>query len=142
MTESPWDRKAIWISMVVCLAEKKNADLLIFQGFIEIGGETAYTKAFQEQSPDKRRYFNCQQYGHRASEYNRIPVCGNCSFPGHSHRNCQEPQVRYSNCDGNHLANSLRCLANPSTRYSTPFPIQDNVTYLHNAPPLPDSNEY
>ena len=129
-------------SMVVCLAEKKYADLLISQSLIKIGGETAYTEVFHEQNPDKKRCFNCQQYGHRALECNRIPVCGNCSFLGHFHRNCQEPQVCCSNCSRNHPANSFCCPANPSTRYSTPFPTQDKITHLHNAPPLPNSNEY
>lgn len=77
-------------SMVVCLAEKKDADLLISKGLIEIGGETAYTEAFQDLSSDKIRCFNCQDYGHKASNCSKIPICGNCSLPGHSHRNCRE----------------------------------------------------
>lgn len=45
----------LYRSMVLCLAGKKEADLLISKCLIEIGGETAYTKAFQEQNPDNSR---------------------------------------------------------------------------------------
>lgn len=109
--------------MVVYFAETKDTDLLISRDFIKISRETAYTKTFQDQNPDKKRCFNYQQYGYRVSKCNKIPVCGNCFFPSYSHRNSQEPQVHYSNSGGNHLVNSFQCLANPSIRYFTSFPI-------------------
>ena len=40
-------------SIVVYLMEKKNTDLLIAKGLIEVEGETAYIEKFQEQSREK-----------------------------------------------------------------------------------------
>ena len=39
--------------MVIYLAEKKDANLFIAKGLIQVGGETAYTEEFQEQSREK-----------------------------------------------------------------------------------------
>lgn len=128
-------------SMVVCLAGKKDADLLISRGLIEIGGETAYMEVFQQQSQGKKRCFNCQQYGYKASECNNTPVCGNCSSLGHSHLNCREPQVRCSNFGGSHPASSSRCPSNPSTRYLLLFPRADNATREYNASSQTNSND-
>ena len=128
-------------SMVVCLAEKKDANLFIAKGLIEVGRETAYTEEFQEQSREKSQCFNCQQYGHKASEYSKIPVCGNCFFPGHSHRNCQETQVRCSNCGGNHPANNSRRPVNSSTRNHAPSLPTANGTNEPNAASQSCSNK-
>lgn len=40
-------------SMVVCLADKKQADAFLEKGVIEVGGETAYTELWQETSSKK-----------------------------------------------------------------------------------------
>ncbi len=111
-------------SMVVCLADKKEADAFLEKGVIEVGGETAYTEPWQEISSEEKRCFNCQQYGHKAAVCVRIPVCGNCAAPGHSHRNCKNSQVGCPNCGGNHPTNSHQCSGNPSTQ----FPIHVNST--------------
>lgn len=114
--------------MVVCLADKKQADAFLEKGVIEMGGETAYTEPWQETSSEEKRCFNCQQYGHKAAVCVRIPVCGNCAAPGHSHRNCINSEVGCPNCGGNHPANSYRCSSNPSTRFSAPVKPFPNAT--------------
>lgn len=102
--------------MVICLAEKKDADFLITKGLIEVGRKTAYIEKFQEQSQEKSQYFNCQQYGYKTSEYIKIPVCSNYFFSGHLHRNCQETQVCCFNYRREHLANSFGCPVNLSIK--------------------------
>lgn len=83
----------LYRSMVVCLADKMQADAFLEKGVTEVGGETAYTEPWQEISSEEKRCFNCQQYGHEAAVCVRIPVCGNCAARGHSHRNCTNLKV-------------------------------------------------
>ncbi len=96
-------------SLVIYLANKDEAETLLEKGVVEIGGETAYAETWQEVGPEEKRCFNCQEYGHKAGVCVKILVCGNCSMPGHSHRQCMNTQVNCPNCGGNHPANSHRC---------------------------------
>ncbi len=71
--------------MVVCFANKQQADAFLEKSVIEVGGEPAYTEPWQEASSEEKRCFNYQQYRHKVATCVRIPVCGNCAVPGNSH---------------------------------------------------------
>ena len=58
MVKQAWDWKALRI-MVIYLADKNQAEALLGKGVVEIGGETAYTEAWQEVSSEEKRRFNC-----------------------------------------------------------------------------------
>ncbi len=115
-------------SLVIHLADKDQAEALFEKNVVEIGGETAYTEAWQEVGPEEKRCFNCQEYRNKAGVCVKIPVCGNCSMPGHSHCQCMNTQVQYPNCGGNHPANSHRCGNNPSTQSLSPPSPFSSVT--------------
>lgn len=50
--------------MVICLKEKNDADGLLTDRVMDIGGEAAYTNVF-EHRPRPRRCIRCQSYDHQ-----------------------------------------------------------------------------
>lgn len=53
--------------------------------------------------------YNCQKFGHLATNCNRRTTCKNCTGE-HDSRNCIEEQhLKCANCNGNHPANSPDC---------------------------------
>lgn len=53
-------------SMVLYLKEKSQADAMIARGFLEVGGESGTTQAWEDRGKIEQRCFNCQGQGHLA----------------------------------------------------------------------------
>lgn len=91
-------------SIVLYLKEKSQANAMIARGFLEGGGESGITQAWEERGKAEQRCFNCQKQGHMARSCKEATVCGNCAQVGHQHRECLISTPKCPKCGGNHRA--------------------------------------
>ena len=98
-------------SIAIELTNREQANSLLSEGFLTVGGEDTHVEAFLPQEKVTRRCFNCQDFGHHAHECNKVSVCGNCAGKGHSHRDCTNPWIQCAGCNGEHRAKDISCPA-------------------------------
>lgn len=91
-------------SMILYLKEKSQADAMIASGFLEGGGESGTTQAWEERGEAEQRCFNCQKQSHLARSCKEATVCGNCAQVGHRHRECLILTPKCPQCGRNHRA--------------------------------------
>ena len=78
-------------SITIELTSREQANFLLSEGFLTVGGEDAHVEAFLPQEQVTRRCFNCQGFGHYTHKCKKILVCGNYAGKGHSHRDYTNP---------------------------------------------------
>ena len=112
-------------SMVLYLKEKSQADAMIARGFLEVGGESGTTQAWEDRGKTEQRCFNCQGQGHLARTCKEATVCGNCAQTGHHHRECLTLTPKCPKCGGNHRAkdHKSRASAKAVNPQSSPFQV-------------------
>lgn len=76
-------------SAVIYLANKKDAESILWQGMIEIGHETAFTAIFEIRT--RGCCFNCQEYGHEMHACQNETRCRKCGDLGHGGKDCKAP---------------------------------------------------
>ena len=94
-------------SMVIFFTKGSQAERFLREGFITVGGESAYVRVFEPSSALPRCY-NCQEIGHKAYCCKKIQRCGNCGQSGHDFKDCHtEPKC--VTCSGPHTVMSRHC---------------------------------
>ena len=87
-------------SVVVFLAEHKDADNLLRGGVMDCGGEMVYVKAYERRNLPMR-CFKCQQYGHQEARCRAtLPTCGKCALTGHMLNECTSQNTKCAACQG------------------------------------------
>lgn len=94
------DSGKLYESMVVHFISKTQVDKFVEQGLFKVGDESTYTDMWHDTNPSEKRYFNCQQFGHRSEGSTRPTVCGNCAALGHTHVQCDNSISTCANCQG------------------------------------------
>lgn len=110
-------------SMVLYLKEKSQADAMIARGFLEVGGESGTTQAWEDRGKTEQRCFNCQGQGHLARSCKEATVCGNCAQTGHHHRECLTLTPKCPKCGGNHRAKDHRSSTSGKALNPQPSPL-------------------
>ena len=101
--------EAAYGSVVLYLDSKKDADQVVGQRTINIRGEAAWTKEF-EQRLIPIRCFHCQKYGHQRYRCpDDAPTCSRCASKGHSHLTCGTLEPRCISCGEPHEAPDKGC---------------------------------
>lgn len=97
-------------SIALYLSSKQEADELIHRKYLEVDGEVAYTKKY-EQVAKPRRCFKCQKFGNHEARRcpAREPTCGLCARAGHVESDCASETPKCANCAGPHKASDRGC---------------------------------
>ena len=103
-------------SMAIELTSREQANSLLSEGFLTVGGEDAYVEAFLPQEEVTRRCFNCQSFGHYAHECNKVAVCGNCAGRGYFYKDCTNPWIQCAGCNGEYRVKDTSCPAYQITK--------------------------
>ena len=87
-----------------------------------IDGEDVQIEAFVPIEEVRKRYFNCQGFGHIMKLCKNQLVYGGCSLKGHAQKDCTNPWIHCIGYNRNHRTNNQRCpryqLMTPSTNSS------------------------
>ncbi len=121
-------------SIVLYLKEKSQADVLLARGFLEVGGESGTTQAWEDRGKAEQRCFNCQKQGHLARTCKETTTCGNCAQVGHYHKDCISTTPKCSRCGGNHRAKDHK-------EISTPIPPAQQTALATNPQPEPSTSQ-
>ena len=97
-------------SMVVFLKKRSEAERFLYEGYIDVGGESASVRVF-EPSFGPPRCYNCQGTEHKAYSCKEAQRCGNCAETGHSWNDCKADTPKCALCSGPHSVASRNCLS-------------------------------
>ena len=108
-------------SLFIELANKQQAEDILRQGYMEIGGEDVHVEAFVPMEEVRKRCFKCQGFGHTVEHCKNELACSGCSMKGHAQKDCENPWIRCKGCNGSHRANDRSC-----PRYQLIPPVADS----------------
>lgn len=90
-----------------------------------------------------QRCFKFQQFGHMASHWPNVTVCGNWAATGHTHQERTNALMKCANFQGQHRANYAKCSAylNPrgEASYNAPRVVEALSSFL---PPISIDNAW
>ena len=83
--------EALQGSLFIKLANKQEAENILWQGYIDIRGEDIYIEAFVLMEEVRKRCFKYQGFGHIMKLCKNELVCSRCSLKGHAQKDCTNP---------------------------------------------------
>lgn len=95
-------------SMVLYIQERSEATRLLEGQYLNIKGESAYVRTFEERMGPTQCY-NCQELRHKAWECKKEQKCSRCAEPGHRYTECTSEAQKCVRCSGPHGSNSKAC---------------------------------
>lgn len=137
-------------SMVIHLANERDAQKAVDDGMVKIGGNIALVNEFHR-ILRPQRCFQCNEYGHLRARCTKAITCGKCSG-GHETDKCTIQEHKCPACGGPHTVRDANCpvyqrekerlrnASNPTqetpgqeTGWQTVVRNQRRDTYMHNA---------
>lgn len=108
-------KKAFWLSkgdrmagsMVVYLASATEAQAILEQRTVKIGGQIAFTKEFHKM-PRPIRCYNCNQYEHYQYRCKHPTTCGKCA-QNHRTDSCTSGEKKCPACGDAHAVTDRGC---------------------------------